>query len=479
VIGVLTAAVILAAHPLGNLSVNHYDGLRVFPDRIEDTAIIDSAELPTLQQRQSVSGPPDAYARRACGELAGAVHGQVSGRPLAGAVRGQVAGRPLAWRVTSASFGYRPGAAGLPTSRLTCGLTASMRVDRPITLTFANPYRDEAVGWREITASGGAGVRLSASTVPARSVSGELHSYPSDLLTSPLDVRQARLTMEPGVGTAGSAVRVPGADVLSRWTGFLAARLDGLVSADRLTVPLGLLALLVSLLLGAVHAALPGHGKTVMAAYLAGRDGHLRDALTVAATVTLTHTAGVLVLGTLLFVTASITGDVVLGWLGVISGLLIAVIGAALLRSAVRPAHRHHGLRLVHGHGHGQEHGHAHGRAHTHGVGHGHGHGHGHSGRGVVGLGIAGGLVPSPSALVVLLGAMALGRTAFGIATVVCYGLGMALTLLAAALAFRRLRDLTLTTRLNRLRPYTATLTAALVLLVGTGIAVRALTSLL
>jgi cytochrome c biogenesis protein CcdA len=74
---------------------------------------------------------------------------------------------------------------------------------------------------------------------------------------------------------------------------------------------------------------------------------------------------------------------------------------------------------------------------------------------------------------------MALGRTAFGIATVVCYGLGMALTLLAAALAFRRLRDLTLTTRLSRLRPYTATLTAALVLLVGTGIAIRALTSLL
>ncbi|MEU7838158.1 High-affinity nickel-transporter [Nonomuraea sp. NPDC049129] len=438
-IGVVAAAVILAAHPMGNLSVNHYDGLSVFLDRIEDTAIIDSAEIPTLQQRQGASGPPDAYAARACGELAGAV-------------RGQAGDRPLAWRVTSASFAYRPGAAGLPTSRLTCRLSAPLRVDRPLTLTFANPYRGEAVGWREITASG-SGVRLSASSVPTRSVSGELHAYPVDLLSSPLDVRQARFTVEPGSGGLGAPARVPGADVLTRYTGLLADRLNSLVGADRLTVPLGLLALLVSLVLGAVHAALPGHGKTVMAAYLAGCDGRVRDALAVAATVTLTHTAGVIVLGVLLSVSASIAGETVLGWLGVISGLLIAAIGTALLRSAVRPASQH-----------------------------GHGHGHGHfapSGRGVVGLGVAGGLVPSPSALVVLLGAMALGRTAFGIVTVVCYGLGMALTLLAAAVAVRRLADLTLTKRLYRLRPYTATITAVLVLLVGIGIAARALASLL
>ncbi|WP_276615545.1 hypothetical protein [Nonomuraea basaltis] len=109
-----------------------------------------------------------------------------------------------------------------------------------------------------------------------------------------------------------------------------------------------------------------------------------------------------------------------------------------------------------------------------------HGHGHGSWGRrgGVVALGVAGGLVPSPSALVVLLGAMALGRTAFGVLIVLCYGIGMALTLLAAALALRSLRDLTLTGRLHRLRPYTATMTAALVLLVGTGVTVRAVAAL-
>ncbi|MFG1706241.1 High-affinity nickel-transporter [Nonomuraea sp. M3C6] len=427
-------AVILAAHPLGNFSVNHYDGLTVFPDRIENTAIIDKAEIPTLQQRQSAESPA-AYARRACAELGGAV-------------RAQADGRPLTWRVTDASFGYHAGTAGLQTSRLTCRLTAPLRVDRTLALTFANPYLGAAVGWREITATG-SGVRLRASSVPARSVSGELRDYPSDLLSSPLDIRQARLTVEPGSGDGGTAVRVPGVDVVTRYAGMLADRLNALVGAERLTLPLGLLALLVSLVLGAVHAAMPGHGKTVMAAYLAGRDGRLRDAVTVAVTVTMTHTAGVLILGVLLSLTASIAGQVVLGWLGLVSGLIIAAIGTALLCSAVHPRH---------------------------------GHGHGHpvrSERGVVALGVAGGLVPSPSALVVLLGAVALGRTAFGIATVVCYGLGMALTLLAAALALRRLRDLPLTRRLHRLRPYTATMTAALVLLVGAGVTLRAAASLI
>ncbi|SEH03018.1 ABC-type nickel/cobalt efflux system, permease component RcnA [Nonomuraea solani] len=416
------AAVVLAAHPLGNFSINHYDGLTIHRDRIELLAIVDLAEIPTLQQ------PP-------------ALHDCAS---LREATRSQAGGQSLTWRVTDASATYQPGAAGLRTSRLTCRLTAPVRIDRPVALTFANAYRGDTVGWREITAEGD-GVRLRGSTVPAQSVSGELRKYPADLLTSPLDVREARLTAEPGDGFAASA-DAPGVDAVTRYTGLLADRLNTLIGGDRLTVPLGLLALLLSLVLGAVHAAMPGHGKTVMAAYLAGRQGRLRDAVTVAATVTVTHTAGVLVLGVLVAVGSAIAGEVVLGWLGVASGLLIAVIGAGLLRSAFRPHH---------------------------------GHGHGHRSGGVVALAVAGGLVPSPSALVVLLGAMALGRTAFGVLTVVCYGLGMALTLLITALTLRRLGTLTLAGRMRRFRPYTAVMTAALVLLVGTGVTLRAAAALI
>ncbi|MEV4116880.1 High-affinity nickel-transporter [Nonomuraea sp. NPDC049695] len=433
-IAMLVAAA-LAAHPLGNFSVNHYDGLTIHPDRIEDTAIVDSAEIPTLQQ--PLNGSPATHAQIACAQLRDTIHVQADGQPLA-------------WRIAQASFAYRPGAAGLRTSRLTCHLVAPLRVGRPLAITFANSHRSDTVGWREITAKGH-DVRLSASSVPSRSVSGELRDYPTDLLSSPLDVRQARITATPGNGESGTEVTVPGVDVVTRYTGFLADRLNTLIGADRLTVPLGLLALLLSLALGAVHAAMPGHGKTVMAAYLAGRTGRLRDAATVAATVTATHTVGVLALGVLVTVTTSLAGPAVLGWLGVASGLIIAAIGAGLLRSALR--HRHHGDAPGHGHGHGH-------------------------GAGVVALGVAGGLVPSPSALVVLLGAMALGRTAFGVLTVVCYGLGMTLTLLAAALALRKLGDRPLAGRLQRLRPYSAMMTATLVLLVGTGLALRAAAAL-
>jgi ABC-type nickel/cobalt efflux system permease component RcnA len=99
---------------------------------------------------------------------------------------------------------------------------------------------------------------------------------------------------------------------------------------------IGFLAVLLSLILGASHAALPGHGKTVIAAYLVGRRGTSRDAVVVGATVTLTHTAGVLVLGLLLSLSSVLAGESVLRWLGIASGLLIAGIGVVLLRSAAR-----------------------------------------------------------------------------------------------------------------------------------------------
>src|SRR4029077_17298899 len=98
-----------------------------------------------------------------------------------------------------------------------------------------------------------------------------------------------------------------------------------------LTATVGLAALGLSVLLGAAHAALPGHGKTVMAAYLAGRRGNARDALLVGATVTVTHTGGVLALGVLLSASASLAGDGVIRDLGVVSGLLVVVVGVTLL----------------------------------------------------------------------------------------------------------------------------------------------------
>ncbi len=157
---------------------------------------------------------------------------------------------------------------------------------------------------------------------------------------------------------------------------------------------------------------------------------------------------------------AGLAGETVLGWLGVASGVLIAVLGAAML-AGLRRRRAAHGLL---GHSH-----------HSHGD---HGHQPRRPGRlSIVSMGVAGGLVPSPSALVILLGAIGLGRTAFGVLLVIGYGLGMAATLTAAGLLLIRLQDRwshrlpRLTVRLSRLAP---TGTAALVLLVGVGLAGRA-----
>ncbi|MFC8073924.1 nickel/cobalt transporter [Streptomyces sp. NPDC057307] len=494
-----------SAHPLGNFTVNHHTGLTLHTDRVDALLVVDRAEIAAAQELPGVdrdgSGAVNAaearqYARTACATTAGGLRVK-NGRTA------------LAFTVRNSGFTYHPGEAGLPTSRLRCALTAPTDLRRPADVTVRTTYDSRRIGWREITARGD-GVTLKTSDVPAASPTDELRRYPTDPLAPPLDQRSATLRTEPGGSSGGSAsaAALPGADwvpgpvtaALDKVSGVF----DSLVGTRELTVPVGLLALLLAVVLGASHAALPGHGKTIMAAYLAGRRGTPRDAVTVGATVTLTHTAGVLALGLLLPVATTLAGETVLTWLGLASGLLVTGIGLWLLRSAVRggPTHGHHHYH----HGHGpHEHAHdAHPAPHPHGDGssavavltpvhtepHIQAHTHTHTRPvaatrgGLIGMGIAGGLVPSPSALVVLLGAVALGRTAFGVLLVLCYGLGMAGTLTLAGLLLVRLRDrVERSTRtaaatrwkgLRKLARWGPVATSTLVLLVGTGLTLRA-----
>jgi nickel/cobalt transporter (NicO) family protein len=462
------------AHPLGNFTVNQAIRLDLSRDRITATALVDLAELPTLQERGAVDANGD-------GEVSAAESAAYNARvcsATASAVALGVDAHRVRWSVRPAGFEYRPGSAGLRTSRISCAFRAAADLRRPATVDLVNGYQADRIGWREITAVGH-GVHIVNSPVPARSVSDSLRSYPADLLGSPLDQRSVRLQVKPGDGpSAGAAVHVNRGDPVNRWVASADRALEHLVGG-RLTPLAGALAVLLALVLGAAHAALPGHGKTVMAAYIAGRRGRPRDAVTVGAIVTLTHTGGVLVLGLLLTATASLAGEVVLSWLGIASGVLVAVVGVAMLAGALRrriPVHDdHHGH--AHGHDHGRHHGHAHGHDHDH-------HGHPHpqpSGRArrlsLVGMGIAGGLVPSPSALIVLLGAVGLGRTAFGVLLVVAYGAGMAAVLTAAGLVLVRVRDRWASRSRRPLARLTALApagTAALVLCVGLGLAGRA-----
>ncbi|MDQ6873856.1 MAG: High-affinity nickel-transporter [Actinomycetota bacterium] len=487
-----------SAHPLGNFTVNHYDGLTLFRDRVEDRAVVDTAEIPTLQEQPSVdrdhngvvtSVERQSYGQRECGLVERAV-------------RLRIDGRSLSWSVADASFTYRPGAGGLKISRLECRLVAAADLNAATTVSVTDGFRADRVGWHEITARSD-GVRLERSPVPLHSVSAELRHYPNDLLSSPLDVRSAVLRVIPGPGTStyGKVAALPVAGPIARALDGMSTRFNSLVGSHHLTPAIGFLAVLLSLVLGASHAALPGHGKTVMAAYIAGRRGSVRDAVTVGATVTATHTGGVLLLGLLLTLVASLAGETVLGYLGVASGLLIAGIGVGLLHSAWRSRrareHRTPDPRMPmlvgavagseHGHGHrgGDRHEHGHDHGHEHGLGH--GHPDGPLGRGgLVGMGVAGGLVPSPTALVVLLAAVGSGRTLFGVLLVIGYGLGMAATLTAAGLLLVHLRgrlDTAVSGRFgaltSRLAGAAPVLTALLVLVVGIGLAVRGLVPLL
>ncbi|MEE4547030.1 nickel transporter, partial [Streptomyces sp. V4-01] len=231
-----------------------------------------------------------AQAGRDCSALTAGIHATTAPPPA------QPAGPAvLTFRLRAATYRLLPGQAGLHTGRLECRLTAPATLARGARVRFTSGVQDSHIGWHEITARG-AGIPLATSDVPARSVSGELHTYPADLLSSPLDTRHAAVLLGAGPGPATTA-RTPAAGWATHWYAALDRHLGALTDRRTLTLPVGLLAVLMSLVLGAGHAALPGHGKTIMAAYLAGRQGRPRDAVTVATTVTLTHTASVLALG--------------------------------------------------------------------------------------------------------------------------------------------------------------------------------------
>ncbi|MFG2678911.1 nickel transporter [Streptomyces sp. NPDC048392] len=424
---VLLASAGADAHPLGNFTVNRYDGLVVAPGELRVVHVEDLAEIPATQAGPDLDrlGPAE-WARRRC----------------EGAARGSrltVDGRRVTLTARRSGARVRPGQAGLDTVRLECRLTAPLPEPGPAEVGFRAAGASSGPGWREITARGDR-TTLTASDVPTDSASRELTRYPEELLSSPADTSGASLRLRPG-GPALDRERqdAPAASVLPRGADRWTRALDSLVARHDLTLGFAGLALLVAVALGAAHALAPGHGKTLMAATAAARGGGagLKDVLPMAASVTVTHTLGVVALG-LLVTAGSAAAPSVVAWLGVAGGVLVTLAGASLVRRALRGR----GQALAPGHAHGRHHGHGHdhdhNRPHDHGP-HTHVHPTAPTLRGTILLGFAGGLVPSPSAVVVLVGAAALGQAWFGLLLVVAYGVGLALTLTAAGVAVVRL----------------------------------------
>jgi ABC-type nickel/cobalt efflux system permease component RcnA len=473
-----------AAHPLGNFTINHYAGLSIAPDGVDLDVVIDMAEIPAFQERQAMDGDGDGSVADAEGTswAAGACAALRTSLDL------RLDGAALSLTDVSSSVSFPPGAGGLSTLRLECAYRApfATRIVAPAVLTFSDRSYAERIGWREILA-GGAGTIVDTHGLPTTSPSRGLTSYPADLLKSPLDVRSASIDVRPdpsspaatpsapatpapgsvgGPASGGSppAGEVPGGVVPGGVVpggvvpGGVAGEVPDVFRTADLTPFVILVSLLTAVAIGAGHALTPGHGKTLMAAYLVGSRGTAVHAVGLGLSVAVSHTLGIVALALIIVGAGSVLPpDVVYRVTPVVAGVSIVAIGGWMLVGEVRrratPLARTAGAPAPepgYHHPHDGHDGDDDAAAHSHG-----GLRHSHlqaagstlSWRGLFVLGLAGGLIPSTSALLILLGSIAAGRPAFGLLLVVAFGLGMAAVMTGVGLAMTFARG-----RLDRVR---------------------------
>jgi ABC-type nickel/cobalt efflux system permease component RcnA len=455
------------AHPLGNFTINRYSSLVAGDRELQVHYIVDMAEIPAHSERALIDRDGDGilaegelgpYRQRKADELR---------RGLTLRVMGPGGAVALPLTVVSTKLSFPRGQAGLPTLRLELQLLAQLPAAGPGQAAFQVEYSDmnyrDRLGWQEVVAAARPGAAIADSSVPEEDRSRQLTQYPQELATEPPQVTTATFTWQPHASgrSSSEATAAPGTATAAALP--IVAR-AGDPFADLVAIPeLGfgavLLALLAAFGWGAMHAMSPGHGKTLVAAYLVGAHGTARHALFLGLTTTITHTAGVFALG---FVTLALSRYILpeqlYPWLSAASGLLVVAIGVSLARTRLRlghgsgakhhdhshdPDHDHshdpdHGHDHGHEHSHGHDHGHGHSHGHDHSHDHGHHHGHGHSHlppgadgrrvtwRSLLALGVSGGLLPCPSALVLMLAAISLNRIGFGLLLIVAFSLGLA-----------------------------------------------------
>ena len=430
---------LLQAHPMGNFSVSHYSRIEVNGHGARVHYVLDLAEIPTFQLLQQWKLDPAAPQA----ELEG--HAAAQAREWVRNLSVQVGGKAMSPRLEKSSLKMDKGAGGMAVMRV----TADFSIDAaPGKLEFEDRNYPDRAGWKEIVIVAGKDAVVQHASPDNADRSQELTAYPQDPLIAPpqdliaslgwqstapvLRAKSAPLppasatsetvappvkepppsptTQPPGQNAPGTVVR---GDYLSR-----------MLHQGDIGWGMILAGMVVAFGLGAVHALSPGHGKTIVAAYLVGTRGTPKHAIFLGGMVTFTHTISVFFLGlTTLFLSQYVLPEKIYPVLGAISGLSIVWIGTTLffkrLSAAKRGGH-HYNNPLVHDHGDG--------------------HVHSHVPEGdvsmasLVALGASGGLVPCPSALVLLLSSVALGRVALGLTLLVAFSAGLAMVLMAIGL---------------------------------------------
>lgn len=412
---------VVSAHPLGNFTINHYSRIELTAERVTLRYVLDMAEIPAFQERALIDRSQDSR----LSEEERIEYLESKARALRDGLELQVNGSPVKLRVVSQELDFPPGQGGLPTLRIGLRLQGLLTLaggPGKQTLYYQDNNYRHRLGWKEIVLKASEGISLVSSTAPEFDRSSELRAYPQDMLSSPLNLTEAHSTFILGGGnlsqnsrseTGASAVK-PAPQPGDAFT--------SLITAERLTLPVVALSLIFALGLGAAHALSPGHGKTVMAAYLVGTRGTAKHALFLGLTVTLSHTVGVLALGAAaLYASSLIAPERLYPWLGLTSGVIILGIGVWLLVSRGRQSleqHHHHHHPL------GQHHHHWPNNSDKLGI----------TWKNLTALGVVGGLVPSASALVILLAAISLHRLGFGLLLILAFSAGMAAVLAGVGL---------------------------------------------
>jgi nickel/cobalt exporter len=479
---------IAMAHPMGNFSINHYTKIVIGPQTIRLDYIIDMAEIPTFQETQQRG----ITARTDDPGLSDYLREQA--KVLRHGLTILVDHQSLTLHTVSRQAIFPPGAGGLPTMKLGFVYQAKLPATRgasPQAIHYQDDNFPGRAGWKEIVAVNEPGARLLKTSVPEQDRSLELSNYPTDMLHSPPQILQADLSFRGGSSTT-IRDQPAGGSLSSGWlaTDSVAAgsnlHLDAnrqgtprsaftdLIKSNRLDLTFLLTAALIAAVLGGFHALEPGHGKTLVAAYLVGSHGKARHAVMLGGIVTASHTISVYILGIItLYASQWIMPEQLYPWLGMASGSLVAGLGLTLfIRRYLASRPPPHGDHLLGAHvhdpndGHPPDHHHLEHEAaisqpHRHTWWGGHvrvstSHSHadsllhqheqdshpdGHltadalSLKSLFALGVTGGIVPCPAALVVLLGALAFHRIVFGLFLIVAFSAGLAFVLISFGLA--------------------------------------------
>jgi ABC-type nickel/cobalt efflux system permease component RcnA len=501
-LSMLLAVNVVFAHPLGNFSISHYSGINIGKDAIEVRYIIDMAEIPTFQEIQETGITAKIEDPNVQAYLARKAEAFRDGLLL------ELNGQRLTLQVESGEIIFPPGAGSLPTMKIGVVYRAKLSgnpTGGPYSLTYRDGNFPGRAGWKEIIAVAESGAKILNSSVPETDRSSQLSNYPTDLLDTPPQQLEARVmfTSLPAptpLASVGASLAASGEtqrtsetarsqamgshseqfatetitkkhsveppvsvsvtksvgrnDRTDSATPQLAANsqttprnsFTELMATKQLGMGIIVIALAVAVGLGAFHALEPGHGKTLVAAYLVGSRGTFKHALLLGLIVTAAHTAGVYLLGAVtLYASQYVVPERLYPWLGVVSGVMITGLGSLLLARRYRGkegilAHQHHDAHHSHESGHHHDHAnYGHSDSHGHGHHHGHSHHHHEPGRAtslkeLVTLGISGGIVPCPAALVVLLSAVSMDRVAFGLLLIVAFSAGLAAVLIGIGL---------------------------------------------